>query len=130
MYILSIRDHTTSAYHLVHYLAKGDSDCSYLSQGYYTMLCQKLDDPLRLRQLIFLNRNDDIRTCFLANKCHDPLELLVLDSHREDAEGLDETPSLPIGGIHFFHRNVSDESAGGEDSVREMRDEESTDHEE
>jgi len=32
-----------------------------------TMLRQKPDDPLPLRQLIFLNRNDDIRAWFLAN---------------------------------------------------------------
>jgi len=56
------------------------------------MLGQKPDDPLPLRQLIFLNRNDDIRAWFLANKGHDPLDLMVLESHREDREDLDETP--------------------------------------
>jgi len=35
-----------------------------------------------------------------------------------------------MGGIHFFDCDVWDESAGGEDSVREMRDEESVDNEE
>ena len=44
------------------------------------MLRQKPDDPLPLRQLIFLNRNDDIRAWFLANKGHDPLDLMVLKS--------------------------------------------------
>jgi len=35
-----------------------------------------------------------------------------------------------MGGIHLFDRDVWDESAGGEDSVREIRDEESVDDEE
>jgi len=35
------------------------------------MLRQKADDPLPLRQLIFINRNDDIRAGFLTNKGHD-----------------------------------------------------------
>jgi len=33
-------------------------------------------------------------------------------------------------GIHFFDPDLWDESAGGEDSVREMRDDESVDDEE
>jgi hypothetical protein len=94
------------------------------------MLRQKPDDPLPLRQLIFLNRNDDIRAWFLANKGHDPLDLMVLESRREDGEDLDETPEPPNGRYPFFDRDVWDESAGGEDSVREMRDEESVDDEE
>jgi len=49
-----------------------------------TMLRQKPDDPLPLRQLIFLNRHDDIRAWFLANKGPDPLDLMVLESRRED----------------------------------------------
>jgi len=94
------------------------------------MLSQKPDDPLPLRQLIFLNRNDDIRVWFLANKGHDPLDLMVLQSRREDGEDLDETPEPPNGRYPFFDRDVRDELAGGEDSVREMRDEESVDDEE
>jgi len=53
------------------------------------MLRQKPDDPLPLCQLIFLNRNDDIRAWLLANKGHDPLDLMVLESCREDGEALD-----------------------------------------
>ena len=63
------------------------------------MLCQKPDDPLPLRQLIFLNRYYDIRAWFLANKGHDPLDLIVLESRREDGEDLDECnkPAFPLG---------------------------------
>jgi len=94
------------------------------------MLRQKPDDPLPLRQLIFLNRNDYIRAWFLANKGHDPLDLMVLESRREEGEDLDKNPEPANGRYLFFDRDVWDESAGGEDSVREMRDEESFDDEE
>jgi len=94
------------------------------------MLCQKPDDPLPLRQLIFLNRNDDIRMWFLANKGHDPLDLMVLESRREDAEDLDETPEPHNERYPLFDRDNCDKSAAGEDSVREMRDEESVDDKE
>jgi len=43
---------------------------------------------------------------------------------------VDETPKPPNGRYPFFDRDVWDETAGGEDSVREMRDEESVDDEE
>jgi len=94
------------------------------------MLRQKPDGPLPLRQRIFLNRNDDIREWFLANKGQDPLDLMVLESRRDDGEDLDETPEPPNWRYLFFDRDIWDESAGGEDSVREMRDEESVDDEE
>jgi len=94
------------------------------------MLRQKPDDPFPLCQLIFLNRNDDIRAWFLANKGQDPMDLMVLESRREDGEDLDATPEPPNGRYPFFDRDVGDESAGGEDSVREMLDEESVDDEE
>jgi len=95
-----------------------------------TMLRQKPDNPLPLRQLMFHNRNDDIDAWFLGNKGHDPVDLMVLESRREDGEDLEETPTLPMGGLHFFDRDVWDESAGGEDSLREMRDEKSVNNEE
>jgi len=55
---------------------------------------------------------------------------MVLESRLEDGEDLDETPKPPNGTYPFFDRDVWDESAGGEDSVREMRDEECVDDEE
>ena len=94
------------------------------------MLRQKPDDPLPLCQLIFLNRNDNICAWFLANKDHDPLDLMVLESHREDGEDLDETPEPPNGIYPFFDGEVWDELAGGEESVREIGDEESVEDEE
>jgi len=75
------------------------------------MLPQKPDAPLLLRQLIFLNRNDDIHAWFLANKGHDPQDLMVLKSRREDGEDVDETPVPPNGRYPFFDRDVWDESA-------------------
>jgi len=55
---------------------------------------------------------------------------MVLESRREDGDNQDETPEPPNGRSPFFDRDVWDESAGGEDAVREMRDEESVDDEE
>jgi len=66
------------------------------------MLLQKPDNPLPLRQLIFLNRNDDIRAWFLANKGHDLLDLMVVESRREDGKYLDETPEPPDGRYPFL----------------------------
>jgi len=94
------------------------------------MLRQMPDDPLPLPPFIFRNRNDDIRAWLLANKGNDPLDLMVLKSRREDGEDLDETPEPPNGRYGFFDRHVWDESAGEEDSVREMRDKELVDDEE
>jgi len=94
------------------------------------MLPQKPDDPLPLRQLIFLNRNDDICAWFIANKGHDPLDLIVLKSRHKDEEDMDETPETPNFSYPFFDHNVWDGSAGGEDSVRAMRDEESVNNKE
>jgi len=93
------------------------------------MLRQKPDDPLPLCQLIFLHRNNNICAWFLANKGHDPLDLMVLKSHREDGEDLDQTPEPPNRRYQFFDGDVWDESARGEESVREIGDEESIDNE-
>jgi len=106
-----------------YYLIDATGECA-------TMLRQKPDDPLPLRQLIFLNTNDEILAWFLANKGHDPLDLMVLESCRDDGEDLDEPPEPPNGRYVLFDRDVWDESAGAEDSVREMQDEESVDDEE
>jgi len=55
---------------------------------------------------------------------------MVLESRHEDGEDLDETPEPPNGRYPFFDSDVWDELAGGEDSVKEMRDEESVDDKE
>ena len=44
-----------------------------------TRLCQYPEEPLPLRQLIFLNRDDHIRAWLHANNGHGPLDLLVLE---------------------------------------------------
>ena len=89
-----------------------------------TKLCQDPEDSLPLRQLIFLNRDDDIRAWLLANNSHDPLDLMVLESHPEDGDDLDETPEPPNGRCAFFDRDIWDEWAGAEDAAREMQEEE------
>jgi len=66
-----------------------------------TRLRQDPEEPLPLRQLIFLNKDDDIRAWLLANNGHDPLDLLVLESHPEDGDDLGETPEPPNGMYPF-----------------------------
>jgi len=89
-----------------------------------TRLRQDPEEPLPLRQLIFLNRDDDIRAWLLANNGHDPLDLLVLESRPEDGNDLDETPEPPNGRYPFFDRNVWDEWAVVEDAPQEMQEKE------
>jgi len=89
-----------------------------------TKLGQDPKDPLPLCQLIFLNRDDDIRAWLLANNSHDPLDLMVFESRPEDGDDLDETPEPPNGRYPFFHRDIWDEWAGAEDAAREMQEEE------
>ena len=81
-----------------------------------TRLRQDPEEPLPLRQLIFLNRDDNIPAWLLANNGHDPLDLLVLESRPEDGDDLDETPKPPNARYPFFDRDVWDESAGVEDA--------------
>ena len=89
-----------------------------------TRLRQYPEEPLPLSQLIFLNRDDDIRVWFLANNGHDPLDLMVLESRPEDGEDPDETPEPPHGRRPLFDREVWDDSAGAEYATREMQEEE------
>jgi hypothetical protein len=95
-----------------------------------TRLRQDPEEPLPLRQLIFLNRDDDIHAWFLANNGHDPLDLMVLESRPEDGEDPDETPEPPDGRHPFFDREVWDDSAGAEYATREMEEEEWIDEDE
>jgi len=95
-----------------------------------TRLRQDPDEPLLLRQLIFLNRDDDIRAWLLANSGHDPLDLLVLESRPEDGDDLYETPEPPNGRYAFFDGEVWDEWAGVEDAPQEMQEEEWIDEDE
>ena len=67
-----------------------------------TKLPQDPEDPLPLRQLIFLNRDDDIRAWLLANNGQDPLDLMVLESRPEYGDDLDEKPEPRNGREPLF----------------------------
>jgi len=87
-------------------------------------LRQDPEEPLPLRQLIFLNRDDDIRAWFLATNGHDPLDLMVLESRPEDGQDPDETPEPPDRRHHLFDDEVWDDPAGAEYATLEMQEEE------
>jgi len=87
-------------------------------------LRQDPEDPLPLRQLIFLNQDDDIRIWFLTNSGQDPLDLMVIESRPKDGEDLDVTPESPNGRYPFFDRAIWEESASAEDAARAMEEEE------
>jgi len=87
-------------------------------------LRQDPKDPLPLRQLIFLNQDDDIRVWFLTNSGPDLQDLIVIESQPEDGAGLDETPVPPTGRYPFFARLIWEQSAGAEDAARAMKKEE------
>jgi hypothetical protein len=89
-----------------------------------TSLQQDPEEPLPLRQLIFLNKDDDVRAWFLANNGHHPLDLMVLESRPDDGEDLDETPEPPNGTFPFFDRDVWDDSVGAEEDARATQEEE------
>ena len=73
--------------------------------------------PLPLRDVIFLNQDDDLRAWLLANDGKHPLELMVLDSRHEEA-GDDRLTAEPVGGRHlFFDSNVWDDSMQAGDIV-------------
>jgi len=81
-------------------------------------------DPLPLRQLIFLNRDDDIRVWLVNNSGQDPLDLMVIELRPEAGEDLGETPAPPNGRYPFFDHAIWEESAGAEDAARAMEEEE------
>jgi len=62
--------------------------------------------PLPLRDLIFLHKDDELRAWLLANCGKHPLDLMVLESRREEA-GDDRSTPEPVGGRHpFFNLNT------------------------
>jgi len=87
-------------------------------------LHQDPEDRLPLRQLIFLNRDDDIRGWFLTNSGQDPLDHTVIESGPEDGEDLDETPEPPNGRYSFVDPAIWEESAGAEDAAGAIEEEE------
>lgn len=59
----------------------------------------------------------------LGNNGHDTEDLLVLESHPEDGNDLDETPERLHGRCLVFDHDVCDELAGVEDAQQEMKEE-------
>jgi len=86
-------------------------------------LRQDPEDPLPLRQLIFQNRDDNIRVCFLDNSGQAPLAVLVMESGAEDTEDLDETHEPPNGMYKVFARASWEESASAEYGARAIEEE-------
>jgi hypothetical protein len=82
------------------------------------------EEPLPLRQLIFLYRDDDIRAWLLANNGKDPLDLMVLESRPDQGEDGDQTPEPANGRYPFFDRKVWDHAGQAEDTVGAMQEEE------
>jgi len=80
--------------------------------------------PLPVCQLIFVNRDDDIRAWVLAHNGYDLLDLMVLESCREDGVDPNETPEPPNRRQLFFDSEVWDDLSGGEYVMREMQEEE------
>jgi len=78
-------------------------------------LLRRLSDPLPLFELIFLYTDADIWVWLLANPGKDPLDLLVLESCQDQAEGRDETPA-PASTLHeaptkkIFHQEMGESS--------------------
>jgi len=87
-------------------------------------LRQDPKDPLPLHQLIFLNRDDDIRLWFLTNSRQVLLYIMVIQSRPEDGEYVDETPKPPNGRYPFFYHAIWEELAGAEDEARAREEEE------
>src|SRR5437588_685289 len=88
------------------------------------------EQPLPLRQLIFLNRDDDIRAWLLANDGRDPLDLMVLESRPDQGEDGVQTPEPANGRYPFFNRKVWDHPRQVEDTVGAMQEEEEGEEEE
>jgi len=70
------------------------------------------EKPLPLRQLIFLHSNDDILAWLLPNQGQDPLDLLVVESHRQNREDRAQTPEPAKGRYPFLNRNAWEDAVG------------------
>jgi len=92
------------------------------------------EKPLLLRQLIFLDSNNDILVCLLANHGQDPLEPLVVESRRKNTEDRAQTPEPVKGRYPFLNRNVWGDAVGimqaDEDEDKDEDEDEDEDEEE
>jgi len=75
-------------------------------------LRQEPERPVPQRQLIFLNSNNDILAWLLANHGQDPLDLLVVKSHRNNREDRAQTPEPAKRTYPFLNRNVWEDAVG------------------
>lgn len=67
-----------------------------------TRLLQDPEEPLPRCHIRFLNGEHAICAWFLANNSHNPVDIIVLESHLEDAEDPEENLSYTIGGTPFL----------------------------
>jgi len=70
------------------------------------------EKPLTLRQLIFLQSNNDILAWLLAKHGQDPLELLLIESRCKNRKDRAQTPEPVKGGYPFVNRNIWEDAVG------------------
>jgi len=87
-------------------------------------LRQEPEQPLPLRQLIFLHSNNDVLAWLLATHGEDPLDLLVVESRHKNRADRAQTPKPAKGRYPFLDRNV------WEDAMAIMQADEDEDEEE
>ena len=73
--------------------------------------------PLPLRDLIFLNEDDDIRAWLLANDGKHPLDLMVLEPRPDLREDGTATPEPADGRYRYFDPKVWDRSGQAGDTL-------------
>ena len=72
---------------------------------------------LPLRDLIFLNEDDDIRAWLLANDGRYPLDLMLLESRPDRREDSTPTPEPADGRYRYFDRKNGDRSGQAGDNL-------------
>ena len=83
--------------------------------------------PLPLRDLIFLNEDDDIRAWLLANDGRHPLDLMVLESRPDLREDGTPTPEPADGRYQYFDRKVWDRSRQAGENLGSQEEEDDDD---
>ena len=73
--------------------------------------------PLPLRDLFFLNEDDDIRAWLLANDDRHPLDLRVLESRPDLREEGTPTPEPADRRYQYFDRKIWDRSGQAGDNL-------------
>ena len=83
--------------------------------------------PLPLRDLIFLNEDDDIRAWLLANDGRHPLDLMVLESRPDLREESTPTPEPANGIYRYFDYKVWDRSRQAGENLGSQEEEDNDD---